>query len=719
MDGFGLDANVTPNVGAITKYFRNLVDWKVSNINLQQIQNLDLTDPLINNVQGGLTFSQPVSLGKDPSTKLTVGASACGNLSIFVPPGDGSPLFNPDAYGDNIKVGANQRYVSVGLTAAITASAGASPGDLTFGFDGKSNVTLTYYDLFTAGTKALAAVEDTISAFSIPADLEDIAAMPEGSVATCESSGNLKFSGSVNLLSVTNPLATVDLPVAGAIAVTGGAAITVGADYQFCGTYQMRVQKLAGSKFRLGFYRKRTSQFDFSATANASLTVDLGSYDLFVKLMQAISSDPAGDLKQLEAAGLSADQSKAIQSAIASAVNRSLEIGASLELSRTDESDAMFLYEVDFSALQADGRSVLNSALKADLSSLVQTDTNPPAGITVLKTLISSAKTFQHCLKLNLLGIYNVLSMSKLLVQGTTAWDATTGELVMTDQIAADAVTVITSNFQVKDSAKLRKILADHFLITAVYRAASGVVGSPDLTGLQSYFDLEQNPSATGMRDSFFLPAALGLETLSAAQASLPATIGNFGETTVYAEAGYNNAAFRSLFFADAGLQDPAIYIQAGRQAIQTLVVSGDPDDFRLPMATNDAFFQQLQTIGAVGGPQFAEACVNAGVPQAMVPVVGTDYLDVVWFAGAMQQAGQKLEAINQYLASNPNGDPQDPHFLQLKSQLAGALAKVAQQSTTDFGGPWGFVTMALLGKSSSQKWLLVNQYVTRSLPAA
>ena len=716
-DGFGLNVTVTPGDSALSKYFQNLPDWIVSTIDLAQVAGQDLTNPAVSNAQSGLSFSQPISIGTSPAVDLTVGASASGSLSIFVPESDGARLFDPELFGDNITVAANQRYVSVGLTAAPSASASASLGDLSFGFDGESDVKLAYYELFTAGTTVLAAVKDTVTKFSIPGDLDDIAAMPTGSVATAEGSGDLKFSGSVNLLSVTNPLATATVPLLGSIGVSGGAAVAVGADYEFSGDYQIRVQKLTATSFRLGFYRKRTSEFDFSASANASLTANLGDSDLFVELMQAISSDPAGDLAQLEAAGLSEDQSEAIQSAITSAVNRTLEIGVSLELSRTDESDAMFLYEVDVAALQPDGRSLVNSALKGNLSGLVKTDTNPPAGVKVIRTLLSRAKTFQHSLKVNLLGIYNVLQLSKLMIQGTAAWDATTGELVLTDQIAADKITVITSNLQVKDSAKLRKILAQHFLITAAYRAAAAnVVGPPDLTGLQTYFDLEQNPGANRVRDYFSVPVALGLETKPVAEANIPKNIDEFGKTTVYAEAGYNNAAFRSLFFAGAAL-DRGVYIRAGLQAIQNLVAPGDPDDFRLILANSVAFFDQLEGIGAVSGPQFAEACVNQGIPANRVPVVGTDFLNVVFLADAMQSAGQKLQAIDQFLANNPSIDPSHHNFQQLKKQLADALGKVAQQATTDFGGPWGFEAMALLGKSSSQKWLLVNRFITSALP--
>jgi hypothetical protein len=710
-DGFGITENVTPGPDLV-KYFKDLPDFDLSKINLSK--------PPAQTVQGGLTFSQPIKIGKS-GVELTVGASANGTLSIFVPSSDGAPLFKPDTFGDNIKVAKDQRYVSMCLTAELDGSASASPGDLKFGFNGKSKVNLTYYEEFPANTATLDNVKDTIANFSIPGDLDDIAAMPENSIAAVGSSGSLKFSGSVNLLTLTNPLATATLPAnLGGINIKTGVSVDVAADYTFSGDYQVRVQRLAKKTFRIGFYRERDSQFDFTVDAKGSVTAAFANNDLFVKIMQAISSDPQGDLKQLEAAGLPEDRAKAIQSAIKSAVDRSLAIGASLEFSRGDESEAMFLYEVDLNTLQADGRALLHSALEADLTNLVKADFNPPAGIKVLKTLISTKKTFQHSFKLNLLGIYNVANVSTLVIQGTTAWDADTGQLVLTDQATADKIQVITSNLQAKNSGKLRQVLAEHFLFSAAYRAVKNIVaGPPELKGLQSYFDLEANPGKIRMRDYLLISVALGLQTRPAAEGQLPTAVDDFGETSVYAEAGYDDQAFRSLFFDDKGALCPSkIYSDAGRSAIGCLVKKGDDDDFRLAMANDRGFFDKLAQIGNVQSAGFANACVAAGVPKALVPVVGTDYLNVAWFSEAMVTAGKGLQAIDTFLQQNPNTDPQNHDFTNLKGKLAKSLGSVVERATVDFGGPWGFETMASLGKASSKKWMLVNRYITSTLSA-
>ena len=717
VDGFGLTGSITPGQGVL-KYFKNLPQSITAKTNLSQIATRDLTDPAVTSLQAGLAFSEPVNIG-NPAVNLKVGVSASGAVSIFVPAKDKSALFEPDLFGDNIHVDANQRYVSLALIAQLTTSIAATEGKLKFGFDGKTGVTLSYFQLFTPGTQVKAAVESTFGNFCVPGDLDDVAAMPENSIATVESTGDLKFSGTVNLLVVANPLASVELPVGGAIKIAAGPAVKVGASYEFKGEYQMRVQKLAGNAFRLGFYRKKDSIFDFSVTADASLTAKLGDNDLFVQVIKAVSSDPTADLKALEAEGVADDQAKAIQSALKSAVNRSLEIGASVELSASLESDAMFLYEVDLDTVSAEARTLVNSAMEGDLSLLVAADDALPAGIKILKTLISRSKSFEHSLKLNLLGIYNVLSMSKLVNSGSVAWDATTGELILTDKISEDRIDILTSNLQVKNPDKLRQLLSEHFLITATYRSVSNIVDSADVEGIQAYFHMEQNPTKVRMRDYLNLSVSLGLQDAAAVEQVL-INVGDYGKTTVYAEARYSDAAFRSLFFADGVLLDPEIYAAAGREAIKSLVAPGDDDDYRLKLANNPALLQALQKIGSVTSTDFINTCVQAGIPHDLVPFVGVDYLNIVWFQKALQSAGQKLSILDQFLKSNPDVDLRiDPNFINLKKQLANSLSSVVKQATADFGGPWGFEAMACLKKFSSKKWLITNQYITKELSSS
>lgn len=711
-DGFGFNANITPNTGALVKYFQSLPDITVSDINL--------SNPPATSAQGGLTFSHAVNLGKN-LPELTINAGLCGTVNVFVPSSEGAPLFDPDDFGDNIAVPLSQRYVSAHFTANLQGSASASQGDLKFGFDAQKSVELAFYRQLDQATPLGNALVNTIQNFFIPADLDDIANMPENSIATVSSTGQLCFSGSVNLLSFSNPLATLPLPsvVGSGPQLTAGASVTVGASYKFTGEYQVRVHRFTGSKFHLGFYRKRNSEFKFDVDAKASIGASFRDKDLFTNVMNQISSDPGDkDCQDLQASGLPDDQVAGIKQAIACACNRTLEIGVGLELSREDESKAIFLYEVDLSALDDDGRQKLHLALEGDITGLVDIDPDsPPAGITVLKTLISRKKTLQHSFKLNLLGIYDVQNISTLIVKGTTAWDAASGAMIMTDTVIADKLGLEISTLKA-DPVKVRKVLSDHFLITASYRAVHKVLTSgPQFQATQSYFKLDNDINHVYMRDNLILSSVLGLQSEAVALAQLSDDISDFGRTTVYAEAGYDDQAFQSLFFDQNGALFPAqLYTNVGRMAIESIVRPGDPDDYRLKLVNDTALFNDLAQIGAVGSTLFRQRCQAAQIPLAGVPIVGADLLDVLWFAGAMVTAGQRLQAIASFISANPGLDPNNHDFKNLRQSLANAMANVVDKSTVDFGGPWGFCAMTSLGKASSEKWSLVNKFITQEL---
>ena len=476
-DNLGFSTDIQAGPGALSRYFQNLPDWLALAINLKQFKDTTWDDPSVVATHSLLSFNKPVNI-QGQAVALKVGAGVNGTLTIFVPAKDNDALFNPDFFGDNIPVRLDERYVNVSFQATVAVGLDASPNKMEFGFDGKSTVNLTCcrpFHLNPVTPSVLESIKETFANFSIPANLDDIALMPEGSVAAVDSSGTIKFSGTVNLLTFVNPLASVSMPVGSDLKVTAGGAIDVGAGYEFSGSYQMRVQKMPGSIFRLGFYRQREQDFSLTANSTAGITSSLENNPQFKTLLAAISSQPQVDQNELASAGLSPATISAIQSSLKSAIDRTLSLSVSMQLNASSENDSMFLYEVDLGALTPEGKALLASALHADLSGLVARNT-PPAGIRVLKTLIESGKTLQHSLKVNLLGIYNALTISSLIRNGSVAWDATTGEYVMTDSVNASRLGIDSVNFGV-NSDKLRNVLSESLLLTAAYRAGSMRVG--------------------------------------------------------------------------------------------------------------------------------------------------------------------------------------------------------------------------------------------------
>ena len=543
-DNFSFSTDIEAGPAALSRYFKSLPDYLALGINLNALRTTTWDDPEVLRSTNGLQFSSPAKIG-DQAVTLTVDAGVNGTLTVFVPQTDNDPLFNPDLFGDNIPVRLNERYVCASLQATVTTTVGAPVDKLKFGFTGESGVNLTYCQRFSLADTTppvIESIKQTLGNFAIPADVDDFGTMPVGSVASVDSTGRLKFCGTVNLLTFVNPLATVKMPIGSNVQVTAGGSMNVGAGYEYSGDYQIRVQRLSDSTFHLGFYRKKRNDFTVTASATAGISSSLDSSQLFQGLLAAISPQPQVDQNELAAARLSPAAINEIQSALTSSINRTLSLGVGMELHDIGENEAMFLYEVDINSLTDDSKEVLEEALQGDLSNLVARDHTPGPGIRILKTLIEQEKTLKHALKVNLLGIYNSISISKLMRDGSAAWDATTGEYVLTDSVTASHIGIDSVNFGAK-SDKLRNVLSENLLMTAAYRAGDYVEGQPALSARHSYFNLTDKTDRDQMLHDLQLGAGLGFAQAAAAANDVSSDVQQFGRTAVLAEACYDDSS--------------------------------------------------------------------------------------------------------------------------------------------------------------------------------
>jgi len=719
-DTFGFTGDVLPSPkGSLIKYFKSLPALALADLNLAQQGGGPLSKAPTKNA--GVKFSETVDVGAPDSVDLQIKPQASGSIAITAPSttaGKPATLFNPDVFADPITLGPTEHYVSASFNATVEVDATGKAPDLKFGFKASSGITLSYYQLFDTSQSdptVAQAIESTLANYVIPGDLDDVEAMPVNSVAAVDGTGDLKFSGTVNVPTPTNAPVSLPLGPEGTVKVSAGGKISVGASYELTGEYQVRVQRLPGKVFHLGLYRKKGSEISLTASASGGVSASLGTNDLFGKILQVISSDPAPDKNAL--AGLPADEVAQIQKVIKSAVDRTLNLGVTLEADFASENDAMFLYEIDLGAITDAGRPLVHAALDGDLSSLVSADGNLP-GITVLKTLISSSKTLRHSLKVNLLGIYNFMTVSELTLKGSQGYDATTGELILTDTATATGIGISAANFAA-DPKKLRKLLAEQFLISAVYKASGAIKAPPELHAQHSYFDLASNLARLDMRNDLLLGAAFQLTSAPTLLAKLPAGISHFGSTTVLAEVSYDDPAVEAVFLNKNAPRDPGEYERAGRDAIAYLVQQGDDNDYRLLTVTNDSLWADMKRIGDAASVEFSEAVAKYTQVPAAPHFIGEDYLDIRWWADSMLSCAGKLVGIRTFLSKNPGIDPNNHDFLALKRDLAKHLKDVAGKTREDFGGPWGLVAMCLLGSrvaSVVPHLLISNKYVTVEL---
>lgn len=712
-DNFGFDGDVEMAEDAgVVKYIRSLGQIKVSDLNLGALAQIPLDKVPLKSASAGLTFEHDVPVGIN-QVEMIVKADGDARLRLVGP--KDKQLFDPDVFGGPIKVDEGQFYVSVGVTASLATNLSAEVRDLGFGFDAGGQIALAVYKPFAKfGTPGafkpfVQAVQETARDFVLLGDVDDLSKMSVGLIATVEGGGHLKFSAEAELLSVANALATVDPPGPGKLEVTTGGSVKVGATYELFGEYQIRAQKLDKQRVRLGFYKKRGKEFTLSVTAKGGVAAGVGGFDLFERVLKAVSRDAEADKKQLADGGLDAGQIKDIEDAVKAAISRKLELAASFELSAANSDEAAFDYEIDLAKLGDEGRAALHKALDGDLTALAGGAVALPAGITLRRSIFTETQKKRHTLKVNLLGIYNFISIGSLKKRMRVMFVAETGELLITDSATATRIQASISNFAA-DHAKLRKVLAESFLITAAYRCSQTFLQSPTLEITHSYFELHSKTGRQTMKDNLDVAEALGLLSKQEKE-KLLAGSNDFGGTTLFVEAAYDDALATSLFLNAKGeAREEAEFERAGRDALRLLVQQGDPHDYRRFLGSDDAFWNELKRAGNPAAFRSIEKVKAIRIAakltlENVVGVLAADKALISWWAQELRATALKLVEIRKAVKANPNAGIDGNVFNGLRRELADHLKGVAARTKEEFGDPWGLVATDLAtGKAAKVK---------------
>src|ERR1035437_10003357 len=290
------------------------------------------------------------------------------------------------------------------VTGSFEVGAGGSAGDLTFGLDATSSVTIGFDKAFSgaAAEPTLGgAVGSMLSGFVIPASVADLGLLKAGDVATVSGKGSLKVKGGFNIAAPVNPLASVKLPLnAGSIDVKDGLMAGVSASVTLSGGYQIRASGLAGGAVGLRFQKQKGAALRADFTASASASVKFGGTDLLSGLLGAIGKSNA-DPKLL--AGLTGEETKTFNAALKEGVDHSLQAALDLALETAEEDEALFEDEIQPGALDGASTVAVNRALHGDLTPL--TEMERPAGVTPRSSVLTRMRSQGIALKVNLLGI--------------------------------------------------------------------------------------------------------------------------------------------------------------------------------------------------------------------------------------------------------------------------------------------------------------------------
>jgi hypothetical protein len=723
-DGVSVLLNVEGNTASsIAKYIP-----KLDNIALQVPAFADLLGRTIDkipkgaSIATGISIEEPVAISAT-NLKLTINAQVGGSIELIMhaekdgkdeeKDEDETPLLESDPMEECPTFKRNQCYVAVALNASASAGLSGSRGKLNFGIEPGASVAFTCYRRCepTPGQTTLGnLVQASIAGYTIPATLEDLRSMPEGAVATVEFNGSLKLSGSANLLSFANPLASVDLPAdVGTLGVKAGGTITVSAAFEVSGGHQIRAHKVGANEVVLGYYRKNGFTSQFGVTASAGVTAGVGGGDLFSLVLEQISSSAKADQEALEDAKLSKKQISDIQAAVKAGIDRKLEVSLSDQFSFLKSHEAAFLYRISLDKLNAAGCEALANALRGDLKSLPDDDSPLPAGIARMKSVLSKTRETKTVFKINLLGIYNWFSISKLISSGRVMVDDDKGELNIVDKASASRVTGAANNFRLNDHGKrdLSRLLAESFLFTTAYTSSGGPM--PDLSAIHTFFTMSHNTNLDDLKDWIALARTLDLEVPAAFDQVIG---GKLGPGAVTAETGYTPALTPTLFLnADGKARDVTEYERIGREALLAVV---HEEYRRFPFET----FKKMKKVGITKSREFKDLFPHSN--EVELETLGADYITIKWWADSMRGLGERLVEMRDYRQKNPHADlKNDKKFGKLRHRLADQMKHVAGNTQAGFGEAWGLVAMYLAsGRGASANVRITNAKLPGALYA-
>ena len=697
-DNASLDLTIPPGVkSAFSKYLKNPKLILQAGPDLSKEIKGPLDQASVQSLAATVTFQDQIGLGTGGSSDLNIEAGTTGVLEVYAKTG---VTVCADQGQGGVVVQAGEAYAGGTFTARVDVGVSSTPGDLCFGFDSNASVDLRFYERFETQPAAPAlgeALQAALRDFTIPADLDDLANMPEGSIASVAGHGKFGIKGGFSVSLIPNPLAIPDLPPAvDLVQLNAGASIGVTASASIGGDYEIRVRKTNSRSWTLSYHKGHQGEWSLALDAQAGVSAGLGQPDLIADLLKAISPDPEADQKELLAAGLTQQQIGEIADGIKAGVKRTLAVSLDAAVSLLRGNEAAFAYEFDLAALDEEGRTAVHAALDGDLSALTaREDELQEHGIRLVRSVLKETRGQSVKLTLNLLGILNYVSIAKLLVESSVMADPQSGDLTITDRATATKLRALLANFE-QNANKIRSLYFAATVATVTYRA-SGLLQPVNLDTKQTFFELHASTNSQQMERELNAVQAFGLITAQDKTAYLGNT-SSFGRCTLLLESAYDDSACRAIFLDAAGNPKPnATYESEIRAALLALIETGYSDAYRRIPMEDDALWNQMKAAGSFQAVQdLLKRPIGDDVVQ--LNVVYSDYLTVVFWADRMAVTAQKLNDIIEFLNRNPGVDRRGNDFNKRRKDLANHLAKVAADSQEKWGDPWG--PLALLRSS-------------------
>jgi hypothetical protein len=612
-----------------------------------------------------------------PLGNNSVAIKAGVNASLTVFRSGDSPLFAGDAYGDPIAIGANECWVSFELDTSLDASVAVPlPYGFGVGFEASSAPDFSTYLLIPAAqspnTTLAQAIGQTLDAFKVLDSSADVLALAQNLICVTDVAGTIKVGGSWSLPLAVNQLslASASLPFNQSVSVSPSLSLGVQGDIALTGEFGLRVRRTGPNLIHIGIYKSRGTTFDASFTASAGVGANLGGTDLVNEFFTAI--DPGIDASQ---SGSGAD----FQKVLSASIDRSLAISLNAACSAAFTDEAAVIYEIDVTAPDQATKDAIDSALTGDWTRISQL---PNAR--KIRNVITDTVEKKYTLTVNLLGLYNYISVADFVQSMQLVTDPTTGKVVITDTETAKQIAVASTPL-VADPDRLRLALYNSFLATATYQAL--ISGSGVTAGFSAKQEFVLYRASMGYRPALSqlnTGEVLGVMPPSV-KSALPAAGSPVGHARFAATCNYSNDDVLRFFFTDIQKLTPrktSDLEKIGRNVLASLLDPEDPTDLqRMQVLYNDAAWAAMDATGS-----------NIPAPYY------SDWFDItVSWAPSIAQVGPILADTIAY-ARTVKGDPsKDPAFMKKRANLAHAIAAATRNTKAAFNPNFPICVMATL----------------------
>jgi hypothetical protein len=344
------------------------------------------------------------------------------------------------------------------------------------------------------------------------------------------------------------------------------------------------------------------------------------------------------------------------------------------------------------------------------------------AGVKVLKSCFSKMRQSGASMKVNLLVIVNVISLSEFFRNSTTITDPVTGDLTITDSAIGNVITAISE--PPKGQEALRKAMFESVMVTTAFRAGK-TVDMPGLTSHNFHFALNQNTNKQTMSDYLNWFVALRLLDATAASQVMNQVIGG-GQSTCLLRTEFDDKACQSMFFDAAGNARPeSDYLEIGRKALAALIdpKNSDIDRYRYGILTDTVKWPQAIQIGPVDSlAPLLPLNSSSPIYRFVLMQVEGDVYDIAWWASSMNSAAQKLQEMRQFLKMADAATlAHNNEFASRRADLQKHMAGVVSKSKTRFQEPWGLLALSFAAgaPNASGRLVAAKLILQRPLPQA